>query len=1605
MENKSYTTEERLLKLNECFLGFGSDPLVNINLLVALCGELMNATCALYNSLQDDMLCSLGQWNIPPGYQSIDHSEGHLCTDIIRSTGETTTVIRNLQDTPYALTDPNVKLYHLKTYIGKAVKFNNINIGSLCAVYQSDVIPDNNELRLMEIIASAIGVEEDRKHSAETVQVSEEKYRLMFANNPQPMWIFDVETLAFLEVNQAAVNHYGYSEEEFLSMTIKDIRPAEDLPELLKHIDPTDIEFKELGEFRHVKKNGDVINVQITWHSVISNDRKARHVLVNDITDRKRAEALLREVNDRIRKISSQLPGVVYQMRLRTDGNFCFPYASEAMYDFFGIRPDEVQEDASKIFSLIHPDDFKDLFATAQESAKNLSSWQQEFRMKSENGNCRILFGNAVPQMEDDGSVLWHGFMSDITEHKRAKKALEESEANLTAVFNATDESVFLVSADYTLLALNNMAAQRIGPSPNELIGRNICDLMTPDVLAHRKPYIDRVLSGKESVKFEDERNGRWMVNYLYPILNADNNVVRMAIFSRDITEHKRADILQKEVHERLQKIADQLPGVVYQMRLHTDGSYSFPYASDTLYNFFGIRPDEVRKDASKIFSMIHPHDYESLFASVQKSAKNLSSWQQEFRLKSDDGNYRILFGNAVPHLEDDGSMVWHGFMSDITEHKRAKEALEESEANLSAILTATDESVSIVSVDNILLSMNKIAAQRIGHTRQELIGRKMDDILPPDVFARRQPYISRLLSTRESVKFEDERNGRWMVNYLYPILNADNKVIRIAIFSREITERKQAENALTIQNDYLSKLTQFSIDLSKLSSDENLEAFIPKRIKELTGAVAAVYSEYDEESRLIIPKQIEIEPRLLKKVVGFLGNQVQKIHSPVNDDVYKEITTSIVGKPKTLTEATFGAIPKLIGDKISEMIRADRYIALIYLIEGKLFGSTLLAMNDQQSDPPIEILRNIAFLVAVALRRKRAETLQKEALNRLVKIAGQLPGVVYQYRLRPDGSSSFPYVSENVSDIFGFRPDELHEDASKAFALLQPDDLANTFDAIRVSAKDLSPCQFEIPVGFVGDPIRTLFINAVPQREEDGSVLWHGFIADITEHKRAEVALLESRQFTEEIINSIPVGVFWKDRNLAYLGCNRQFTRDAGFDDPKEIIGKDDIMLGGDADRIEKYHNDDIEVLRSGKSLLLIEDRQTMPDGNIITALINKIPLLNHKGEIIGVLGTYMDITERKRYEESLIASEIRYRRLFESAKDGILILDAETGKIVDVNPFLYNLLGFSEEQLIDKKIWEIGLFKDIADNQSKFLELQKMKYIRYDDLPLETIDGRKINVEFVSNVYLADKKKVIQCNIRDITARKRVEAQLQIKHLQLQKINAEKDKFFSIIAHDLRSPFNGFLGLTEIMASELTDMTSEEIKKMAFLMKKSATNLFGLLGNLLEWSRMQRGLIAFVPEQFFLLPKISESLVFVKEAADKKDILINYAVPEDLMIFADENMFCSILRNLVTNAVKFTPKGGRITVSAKPFNDKLTEISVRDTGVGMDKILIKNLFHLDVNTSRKGTEGEYSTGLGLILSKDFIEKNGGELFIQSKVGKGSEFRFTVPCKSEPKE
>jgi len=249
----------------------------------------------------------------------------------------------------------------------------------------------------------------------------------------------------------------------------------------------------------------------------------------------------------------------------------------------------------------------------------------------------------------------------------------------------------------------------------------------------------------------------------------------------------------------------------------------------------------------------------------------------------------------------------------------------------------------------------------------------------------------------------------------------------------------------------------------------------------------------------------------------------------------------------------------------------------------------------------------------------------------------------------------------------------------------------------------------------------------------------------------------------------------------------------------------------------------------------------------------------------------------------------------------------------------------------------------------------------------------------------------------IIDLTEQKRSELQLQKITEDLKALNNSKDKFFSIIAHDLRSPFNTFLGFTEILDEEIHTLPKDELQTIITSMRSSATNLYQLLENLLEWSLLHREITKFEPKTTMLLPLVQTCHEIITDTAKQKRIEVNIDVPGSIEVVADIHMLLSIIRNLLSNAIKFTHRGGVIQISARASGEHFVTIAVKDTGIGIRPELMEKIFFIDTINKTTGTEGELSTGLGLILSKEFVEKHGGKIWVESVEGKGSTFYFTL--------
>jgi len=528
--------------------------------------------------------------------------------------------------------------------------------------------------------------------------------------------------------------------------------------------------------------------------------------------------------------------------------------------------------------------------------------------------------------------------------------------------------------------------------------------------------------------------------------------------------------------------------------------------------------------------------------------------------------------------------------------------------------------------------------------------------------------------------------------------------------------------------------------------------------------------------------------------------------------------------------------------------------------------------------------------------------------------------------------------------------------------------------------------------------------ITASVQKDNNGKMIGiEGIVKDVSNRKKAAKALQESSQILNAVLNTIPVRVFWKDKNLFYLGCNAPFAKDAGFEKPEDIIGKDDYAMGW-KEQAELYRKDDQEVIDSGYAKPLYEETQTSSTGETITLLSSKLPLRDANQTIVGLLGTYYDITERKQDAEALIESEVKYRRLFEAAKDGILILDAETGMIVDVNPYLIDLLGFSLEQFLGKEVWELGFFHDIIANKDKFLELQKNRYVRYDNLPLKTADGRAISIEFVSNVYQVNHHSVIQCNIRNITERKIVEAErakLEVQLHQAQKMESV-GQLAGGVAHDFNNMLGVILGHTELAMEQIDPAMPIHANLMEI--RTAAQRSADLTRQLLAFARKQN-----ITPKVVDINKTIDGMLKLLRRLIGEDIELIWKPGDNLWpILIDPSQIDQILANLCVNARDAISVDGMIVIetgnlsvneeySADNFGfkpGKYVQINVSDNGKGMDKETLEHIFDPFFTTKDVGK----GTGLGLSTVYGAVKQNNGFINAYSEPGLGTTLKIYLP-------
>ncbi len=581
---------------------------------------------------------------------------------------------------------------------------------------------------------------------------------------------------------------------------------------------------------------------------------------------------------------------------------------------------------------------------------------------------------------------------------------------------------------------------------------------------------------------------------------------------------------------------------------------------------------------------------------------------------------------------------------------------------------------------------------------------------------------------------------------------------------------------------------------------------------------------------------------------------------------------------------------------------------------------------------------------------------------------------------------------SDEVYAIVGYERGELDDNFNNLEKIIPGDDAVKVREIIEKIIRDKRFYDHEHRVIKKNGEIIHVYVAGDVVLNNEGEVIRiFGVVQDITERKKHEEELLKKQRLLTNSYRLAKMGAWELDLATLKSVWNKEYYDIMGLDSTKDEASLETFnhyVHPEDRARVKLHLKETLET----KKYADLEYRCIIPDGSIKNIIITGDIVLDEKDIPIRLYGIAQDITERRRYEKALKESENKMQRIFDFTPAGLgIVKDRITTKI---NSHICQISGYSEEDIINAST-QIFYSDEKEYNRvgKKLYQEMSEKGIGNVEAVWKRKDGKLINVLIrIALIDPDDSSKGAISSTLDITEQKR-------QQQQLVELNATKDKFFRIIGHDLRNPFGSIMGLSEIIIEQFTDFSEQNILEMITQIHKSSKMAYNLSENLLTWARSQSGDIEFKPIRIHVANLINSTIDLLLGHARQKNIELKTNIEEGIHVFADENMLSTIIRNLTSNAIKFTREHGIVIISALAKDNK-TVFSVSDTGVGIEKENIDKLFRIDEEHTTLGTNKEKGSGLGLILCKEFVDKHGGILWVASTLGKGSTFSFSIPLK-----
>jgi PAS domain S-box-containing protein len=1467
-------------------------------------------------------------------------------------------------------------------------------------IFSADVIELNGRAHAL---ITLIDITQSKK-AIEALRQSEAKYRLISENTADVIWTLDLESRRFTYISPSVEKVRDFSVQEALEQSLEEILTPDSLARMNPELETRLFDFQQginprayVGEVDMYRRDGSIINVEITTSLVADGLGKLQVIGVSrDITERRKASELLQQSQASLEMAQALVKLGSWELDLRTGA----VHWSKEMFRLFQRDLAAGEPSMAEFMDAVHPDDRSRLHVARESVIETGESVTLNYRSNPTRGEIRYYRSGLHPVRKAHGQILHiAGTVLDVSEQHEAQEALRQSDETTRAILNATIESAFLIETNGRMLAANQPGANRLGPQPGVLFGKNILDYMMPEAAEAHRLAIDSVVASGKPAYFEDTYFGRWFANSIYPVFSASGQVTRLAIYGRDITESKQAEVALQLSEEALQRA---------QATAHL-GNWEIDYRT----NLFEGSPECNRilgwesgpHNLAEHLDYIYPADLK----------KVQTAWRNALPGRFYVVEYRIVVGERVKWLKANGEVELDenrhplrvvGTLQDITDSKQAEVALRASEASLRRAQTTAHLGNWELDYRTYMLTGSAEGFRNFGwdehpHSMREFL----KAVHPADLKLAQAAWRKALTGEAYDVEHRIVAGGqvKWF-NFRGEVeVDENQRPVRMIGVMQDVTARKQSEEALRESEDRFRTFIEQSALATTLVDEDGIYLEWNHAMEILTGlpsSRALGAPAWEIQSLLMLPERRSAT--LLEKQKIMLLEMLKSGAADIFQRSFEATIFSVDGERKVIEQVSFP----------------------IRTAKGYRLGSTIQDVTLKREDEAI--LQKRLELMEFASGHTLMDVMQK-ALDELEPLVSSSIGFFHLLDGDQVNLRTTAWSTRTVQEHLGIEMEGAHYPVATAGvwadAVRERRPIIHNDYASMENKKGFpdghAALLREMVIPIVRDGRITAVLgvgnklSAYTRRDLEIAIRFSDYVGDIVERKIAEAEvqrMLSIMDAAPDLIASADLSgrvTYLNPAGRLKLGIPEgvpvsryKFTKFVTRESI-EIIGRRALP----------------EASRSGywEGELVVKSLQ----GSHYSVLQNIVAHRDAGGAISHYSTIISDITELKQAEVALRESEARLRGFYEQDLIGVAITSPEKGWM-DVNPAICSLLGYTREELFQKTWDELTYPDDLNLNLEYFNRMLAGELNGYRlEKRFVRADGRIIYVDLGARCKRKPDGSVdyLTSMFSDITERKQAEAELlryrdhlevlvqertaelEIAKEQAEAANRAKSDFLAVMSHEIRTPMNGVLGLTHLA---LQTMLSDKQRGYLTHIQSSGESLLAIINDVLDFSKIEAGRLSIESIDFDLDDVLHSLANLVAFKAQEKGLeLVFHTTPNvPRQLIGDPSRLKQILINLVGNAIKFTDTGEiviKASVLKKTARYVVLEFSVRDTGIGLSETQISQLFRpftqADSSTSRKYG----GTGLGLTISKRLIDMMGGNIRVESQPGLGSSFIFDI--------